>query len=468
MGNDFFLLMKPELSLILIIFIALFLKIGDGIKSNATLLIIVNILLFANLIFGFLMNKEGTLFSGMYHTNDLIVLGKNILAFGTCLISLIAYDWLKKHEHLLEFYILMLSTLLGMNFMISANNFMMLFLGLELSTIPLAALCNFNLDKLKSSEAALKLILSSAFASGVLLLGISFIYGTTGTLNFSEIKTQLDGGNLQLLALIFVFIGFAFKLSVVPFHFWTADVYEGSPTVVTAYLSVISKGAIVLVFITTLLNLFESLGPIWQNMLILSILLTITIGNLFAIRQENIKRFLAFSSITQVGYILLGFTNGGTQGSAAALYFVLIYILSNCAAFGIINMVAVQNGKENISDYKSFYENNPTLSWVLAVALFSLAGIPPTAGFFGKMFLITAGAAKGNYLLIGFAALNMVVSLYYYLNIVKVIFSREGENKMEVIKGSTPGKIALGISMLGVLVTGFYSGIYDYIIFLLK
>ena len=244
--------------------------------------------------------------------------------------------------------------------------------------------------------------------------------------------------------------------------------YEGSPTVVTAYLSVISKGAIVLVFITTLLNLFESLGPIWQNMMILSILLTITIGNLFAIRQENIKRFLAFSSITQVGYILLGFTNGGTQGSAAALYFVLIYILSNCAAFGIINMVAVQNGKENISDYKSFYENNPTLSWVLAVALFSLAGIPPTAGFFGKMFLITAGAAKGNYLLIGFAALNMVVSLYYYLNIVKVIFSRDGENKMEVIKGSTPGKIALGISMLGVLVTGFYSGIYDYIIFLLK
>ena len=345
---------------------------------------------------------------------------------------------------------------------------MMLFLGLELSTIPLAALCNFNLDKLKSSEAALKLILSSAFASGVLLLGISFIYGTTGTLNFSEIKTQLDGGNLQLLALIFVFIGFAFKLSVVPFHFWTADVYEGSPTVVTAYLSVISKGAIVIVFVTTLLNLFESLGPIWQNMLILSILLTITIGNLFAIRQENIKRFLAFSSITQVGYILLGFTNGGTQGSAAALYFVLIYILSNCAAFGIINMVAVQNGKENISDYKSFYENNPTLSWVLAVALFSLAGIPPTAGFFGKMFLITAGAAKGNYLLIGFAALNMVVSLYYYLNIVKVIFSRDGENKMEVIKGSTPGKIALGISMLGVLVTGFYSGIYDYIIFLLK
>jgi NADH-quinone oxidoreductase subunit N len=468
MGNDFFILMKPELSLMLIIFILLFLKIWDGIKEVSTLLMIANVLLLANFVAGFFLNKEGVLFSGMYHTTSLIALEKNVLAFGTLLISMMAWDWLKKHEHLLEFYILILSTLLGMNFMISSGNFMMLYLGLELSTIPLAALCNFDLDKLKSSEAALKMIMSSAFASCILLFGISLLYGTTGSLAFSEMPAHLDGGMLQLLAFIFVFVGFAFKLSIVPFHFWTADVYEGSPVAVTSYLSVISKGAIVFVFVTTLLNLFGTLGTIWYHMLVISIVMTITVGNLFAMRQENLKRFLAFSSITQVGYILLGLTNGGSAGSAASIYFLIIYIFSNLAAFGIIGMVSVQTGKENMSDFNGFYKKNPLLGWVLALAMFSLAGIPPTAGFFGKMFLVTAGAVKGNYLLITFAALNMVVSLYYYLRVVKAIFVNPNESPMEAIKGSWSVKIALGICMLGVIATGFYSGIYDYIVSILS
>ena len=468
MGNDFFILMKPELSLMLIIFILLFLKIWDGIKEVSTLLMIANVLLLANFVAGFFLNKEGVLFSGMYHTTSLIALEKNVLAFGTLLISMMAWDWLKKHEHLLEFYILILSTLLGMNFMISSGNFMMLYLGLELSTIPLAALCNFDVDKLKSSEAALKMIMSSAFASCILLFGISLLYGTTGSLAFSEMPAHLDGGMLQLLAFIFVFVGFAFKLSIVPFHFWTADVYEGSPVAVTSYLSVISKGAIVFVFVTTLLNLFGTLGTIWYHMLVISIVMTITVGNLFAMRQENLKRFLAFSSITQVGYILLGLTNGGSAGSAASIYFLIIYIFSNLAAFGIIGMVSVQTGKENMSDFNGFYKKNPLLGWVLALAMFSLAGIPPTAGFFGKMFLVTAGAVKGNYLLITFAALNMVVSLYYYLRVVKAIFVNPNESPMEAIKGSWSVKIALGICMLGVIATGFYSGIYDYIVSILS
>lgn len=468
MGTDFFILMKPELSLMLIIFILLFLKIWDGIKEASSLLMIANVLLLIHFVLGFFMNKEGTLFSGMYHTTGIIALEKNILAFGTLLISMMAWDWLKKHEHLLEFYILILSTLLGMDYMISSGNFMMLFLGLELSTIPLAALCNFDLDKLKSSEAALKMILSSAFASCILLFGISLLYGTTGSLDFNEIPSHLDGGLLQLLAFIFVFTGFAFKLSVVPFHFWTADVYEGSPVAVTSYLSVISKGAIIFVFVTTLLNLFSTIGTTWYHMLVISIVLTITVGNLFAMRQENIKRFLAFSSITQVGYILLGLTHGGIAGSAASIYFLLIYIFSNLAAFGIVSMVSVQTGKENISDLNGFYKKNPVSGWVLALAMFSLAGIPPTAGFFGKMFLVTAGAAKGNYLLVGFASLNMVVSLYYYLRIVKAIFINSNESPMETIKASWSVKIALGVCMLGIIATGFYSGIYDYIVCLLN
>jgi NADH-quinone oxidoreductase subunit N len=468
MGKEFFVLMKPELSIMLIIFLLLFLKIWDGIKEKTTLLSIVNVLLLVNFAAGFFCNKEGELFSGMYHTTDVIVLEKNILAFGTLIISLIAWDWLKKHEHMLEFYILILSTLLGMNFMLSSGNFMMLYLGLELATIPLAALCNFDLDKLKSSEAALKMILSSAFASCILLFGISMVYGTTGTLNFSEVSSHLDGGMLQTLAFIFIFIGFAFKLSIVPFHFWTADVYEGSPVAVTSYLSVISKGAIVFVFVTTLTNLFSALGASWYNMLVICIVLTITVGNLFAMRQDNIKRFLAFSSITQVGYILIGLTNETIAGSASAIYFLVVYIFSNLAAFGVVSMVSVQTGKEDISDFNGFYKNNKVTGWVLALAMFSLAGIPPTAGFFGKMFLVTAGASKGNYLLIAFAALNMVVSLYYYLRVVKAIFINTNDNPVEKISSSFPVKIALGVCMLGIIATGFYSGIYDYIVSILK
>lgn len=468
MGKEFFILMKPELGLMLIIFFLLFLKIWDGIKEKSTLLSIVNFVLLLNFAAGFFCNAEGTLFSGMYHTNHTIVLEKNILAFGTLLISLMAWDWLKKHDHMLEFYILVLSTLLGMNFMISAGNFMMLYLGLELSTIPLAALVNFDLDKLKSSEAALKMILSSAFASCILLFGISLIYGTTGTLNFTELPAHLDDGTLQMLAFIFVFIGFAFKLSVVPFHFWTADVYEGAPVAVTSYLSVISKGAIVFVFTTTLIDLFSTLGTNWYHMLVISIVLTITIGNFFAMRQDNIKRFLAFSSITQVGYILLGLTNGTTAGSASAIYFLVVYIFSNLAAFGVVSMVVEQTGKENISDLNAFYKNNKVSGWVLALAMFSLAGIPPTAGFFGKMFLVTAGASKGNYLLVAFASLNMVVSLFYYLRVVKAIFINSNENPVEKIGTSFPVKLALGVCMLGIIATGFYSGIYDYIVSMIK
>ncbi|CAN5887486.1 NADH-quinone oxidoreductase subunit N [soil metagenome] len=467
MGKEFFTLMKPELGLMLIIFLLLILKIWDGIKEKSTLLSLVNLLLLLNFAAGFFFNTEGTLFSGMYHTNAVIVLEKNVLAFGTLLISLIAWDWLKKHEHLLEFYILLLSTLLGMNFMISSGNFMMLYLGLELSTIPLAALCNFDLDKLKSSEAALKMVLSSAFASCILLFGISMIYGTTGTLTFTELPGHLDGGMLQMLAFIFVFIGFAFKLSVVPFHFWTADVYEGSPIAVTSYLSVISKGAIVFVFITSLSNLFTTMGATWYHILVISIVMTITVGNLFAMRQDNIKRFLAFSSITQIGYILLGLTNGTEMGSASAIYFLVVYIFSNLAAFGVVSMVSEQTGKENISDFNGFYKNNKVSGWVMALAMFSLAGIPPTAGFFGKMFLVTAGAAKGNYLLIAFASLNMVVSLFYYLRVVKAIFINSNENPVEKIKSGFAVKLALGICMLGIIATGFYSGIYDYIVSML-
>lgn len=463
MSIDFFILMKSELSLTLIIFILLILKVWDGIKDNSTWLHIANFLLLLNFAVGFISSADGMLFNGMFHTNNILVLEKSILNFGTLIISLQAFDWLKSHKHVPEFFILLLTTLLGMFFMMSSGNFLMFYLGLEIASIPLAALANFDLEKLKSSEAAVKMILLSAFSSCIMLFGISLLYGSTGTLSFAELPAHIGGGHLQILALIFVFVGFAFKLSSVPFHLWTADVYEGSPVSVTSYLSVISKAAIVFVFISVLGPLFLNFQGMWYNMLFLSIVLTITVGNLFAIRQDNIKRFLAFSSIAQAGYILLGLSAGNQMGTSATIYFLLVYIFSNLGAFGVIGIVSALAKKENISDYKGFYKTNKLLSWVLTISLFSLAGIPPTAGFFGKMFLVTAGASHGNYILVIIASLNMIVSLYYYLRVVKAMFVDPNEIPIEKLNASFSAKLGLIICLTGIVVIGFASFIYDYI-----
>ena len=441
MVNDFLILMKQELMITIIIFILLFLKLGNKEIKNGTLINFVNVLLLHQSCFRIYLCNRKALFGDMFHTNELLTFEKNLLNLGTLIISLQSYNWLKDHKHVPEFYMLILSTLLGMQLMISSNNLLMFYLALELSTIPLAALANFDLEKRRSSEAAFKMIISSAFSSGLLLFGISMLYGTTGTLNLAELPVQLNGSPLQIFSFILLIAGFGFKISAVPFHLWTADVYEGSPVAVTSYLSVISKGAILFVLVSVLYNAFKPLNESWYNMLFLISVLTMIIGNLFALRQQNMKRFLAFSSIAQVGFILIGITGQSAEGSASVIYFVMIYIFSNLAAFGVINLVSAVTGKENVNDYKGFYKTNPGLSWVLAIALFSLGGIPPTAGFFGKFFLLLAGAGKGNYLLITIAALNMVISLYYYLKVIKAMFMDANENPIEKIQNRLVTKI---------------------------
>lgn len=468
MWNDYLQLMKAELMVIIILFILLFLKLGKKERNTESLLHFINVLLFINLASGFIYNGEGTLFGDMFRTNTLLTLEKNILSLGTLIISMQSFQWLKNHKHILEFYMLLLSTLLGMFFMLSSNNLLMFYLGLELSTIPLAALANFDLEKRISSEAAMKMILSSAFSSGLLLFGISMLYGSTGTLNYHELSQQLTGSPLLILSFVMFAAGFGFKISAVPFHLWTADVYEGSPVAVTSYLSVISKGAILFVFVSVLYQVFQNISGVWYNLLFMLSVLTMIIGNLFALRQQNMKRFLAFSSIAQVGFILIGITGQSAAGSASVVYFVMIYVFSNLGAFGVVSLVSAVTGKETVNDYKGFYKNNRVLSWILAISLFSLAGIPPTAGFFGKFFLLLAGAGKGNYLLIGIAALNMVISLYYYLRIIRAMFMDSNEQPIEKVKTSLSPAIAFFICIGGIIVTGIASGAYDYIYSLVK
>ena len=463
MVQDFFLLMRPELMLILIIFGLLFLKLGNARLKNETVMNMVNVVLIATLAMGFLVKDTGMIFGNMFHTTDLIRLEKNILTLGTLIISLQSYQWLKAHKHAMEFYLLLISTLLGMFFMLSSANLLMFYLGLELSTIPLAAMVNFDLHKKQSSEAAFKMIVSSAFSSALLLMGISWMYGIVGSVSYSAIAAAISGSPLEILAFVMILAGFGFKISAVPFHLWTADVYEGAPIPVTSYLSVISKGAILFVFITVLYSVFRSMGDTWYYMLYILSVATMLIGNLFAMRQQNMKRFLAFSSIAQVGFILLGISGQSVASSTSLIFFILIYIFSNLAAFGVVSLVSSTYGKEKMDDYKGFYQTNPLLAWTLAIALFSLAGIPPTAGFFGKFFLILAGAAKGNWLLITIAALNMIISLYYYLRVVKAMFMDHNAAPLEKINTPLSPKIALIICIVGILITGLYSGAYDYI-----
>ena len=427
MLNDFLILMKQELVITGIIFILLFIKVGSKEWKNESIMMLVNGLLLFNVLFNFFGNSEGVLFNEMFKTNQLIVLEKEILSLGTLIISLQSYCWLKDHKHVSEFYMLLLSTLLGMFLMISSGNLLMFYLGLEISTIPLAAIANFDLDKKQSSEAAFKLIISSAFSSGLLLFGISLVYGITGTLTFSELPSLLAVTPLQIFAFILLFAGFCFKISVVPFHLWTADVYEGAPVAVTSYLSVISKGAVLFVFVSVLYTVFKPLAAVWYNMLFILSILTIIIGNLFAIRQNNLKRFLAFSSIAQVGFILIGVSGSSQAGTAS--------------------VISALTGKETIDDYKALYKTNPFLSWVLTIALFSLAGVPPTAGFFGKYFLLMAGTgmagSKGFIVWIIIAALNLVISFYYYLRVVKAIFMDANEHPVKKITLPLLTKIGL-------------------------
>jgi NADH-quinone oxidoreductase subunit N len=417
-------------------------------------------------IVGFLPSTAGSLFGGMYVASGTRLLMKNILNIGALLVFIQSVTWLNKEENsekISEYFILLISTLVGMNFMISAGHFLVFYIGIELATIPIAALAAYDRYNNKSAEAGIKLILSSALSSGVLLFGLSMIYGTTGTMYFNEVATLYGNSNLQILGFIFFFAGMAFKISIVPFHLWTADVYEGSPVNITSYLSVISKGAAVFILMIILFKVFPVITLTWQKTIFVTSVLTMTIGNLFAIRQQNLKRFLAFSSISQAGYIFLGLIGGNQLGMASVIYYILVYIFSNLGAFGVVTAISNATGKENIDDYNGLYHTNPKLSLIMTLALFSLAGIPPVAGFFGKFFLFTAAAQKGFYLLVLLAVLNTIISLFYYLLVVKAMFINKSDNPIARFKSDFPTKFALGICVAGIFVTGFASIIFEMI-----
>lgn len=412
-------------------------------------------------------------FAGMYQTTSVISAIKNILNIGVIIVLIQSIKWANSEPMQYrrgEFYELLLVTLFGMYLMISARHFLLFVIGLESASLPLAAMVALDKNRYESHEAAVKYILTAVFSSAIFMMGISFVYGLAGSLYFENIYFALTNNfSLMLvMAVAFVIAGVGFKLSLVPFHLWTADVYQGAPTSVTSYLSVISKGAAAFAFMVILAQVFGSVySRIWELMLYALIILTITVGNLFAIRQRNMKRFLAFSSVSQAGYIMLGIIAFNVMGMSAMMYYILVYIFSNLAAFGVIGAIENATGCVSMDDYRGLYKTNPRLSVAMMLAMFSLAGIPPFAGFFSKFFIFTSAINQGSvaiYVLVLIALINTIISLYYYLLVVKAMFISEDECKIANFRSSCSERLGLWISVAGIIFLGIVSCVYNHLL----
>ena len=478
-----FLNMIPEatlVALLLIVFCADFALHKDENKLSKLWTVTVGALLLQTcLLFG--LQEPAEAFGGIYVTTPMVNVMKIILTAGTLIVVIMSRTWLEGGRQIVdckssnskycgEFFMLILSTLLGMYMMMSSGSFLMFFLGLEMASVPLACMVAFDKLKKDSAEAAAKYILVATFSSGVMLFGISFIYAATGSLYYDNVAEALTATPLTIMGLVFFFSGLGFKLSLVPFHLWTADTYQGAPTPVTGYLSVISKGAAALTLCIILAKVFGSMVDYWNPMLWIVIMLSITIANLFAIRQKELKRFMAFSSISQAGYIMLAVIGANAQAGATALtFYVLVYVVANMAVFTVISAVEHNGGSTQMSAYNGLYQTNPKLALLMTLALFSLAGIPPFAGMFSKFFVFLAAVNGQNaapfwpYFVVLVALVNTVVSLYYYLLIVKAMYIKQEANPLPAFATDSATKISLVLCTAGICLFGIVSCIYEWI-----
>lgn len=485
MNYSQFLYMMPEVTLVVLLLVTF---VADFATSQKIRTLVptdkrrswfnpmICLLMFAHILINLFPIETHTVFGGMYIATPAIGVIKTILAFGTLIVLIQSKEWLSRPDTAFkegEFYLLVIATLLGMNMMVSANHFLLFFLGLEMASVPMACLVAFDKYRHDSAEAGAKFILTATFSSGVMLYGISFIYGAVGTLYFEDIATQLTSTPFTILGMVFFFSGLGFKISLVPFHFWTADSYQGAPTTVTGYLSVVSKGAAAFALCTILMKVFAPMVIYWQYMLYIVIVLSITVANLFAIRQTNLKRFMAFSSISQAGYIVLAIVGNSALSVTALSFYVLIYVVANMAVFTIISAVEEHNnGTVMMDSYNGFYQTNPKLAFLMTLALFSLGGIPPFAGMFSKFFIFMAAVQDADlstsvgawaYIVLFIALINTVISLYYYLLIVKAMYIKKSDNPLPTFKSHTNTKLALAVCTAGVVLFGVCYMVFDWI-----
>ena len=456
------------MAILIIVFLADMIMRGTGKKQSALNLLMCALLVVQTGVC--LWAAPATAFGGIYVTTAAANVMKVILTAGTLVVCIMARPWLERTDtrrRAGEFYALVASTLLGMYMMMSSGHFLMFFLGLEMASVPMACLVAFDKFRQNSAEGAAKFVLTATFSSGVMLYGLSFIYAAAGTLYFDDVAAVIANTPLAVMGLVFFFSGLGFKLSLVPFHFWTADTYQGAPTPVTGYLSVVSKGAAAFALMAILVKVFAPMIEYWEYLLYIVIVLSITVANLFAIRQTELKRFMAFSSISQAGYIMLAVIGGSALGMAALTYYVLVYVVANMAVFTVINVVETRGGgTTKMSCYDGFYRTNPKLTLLMTLALFSLAGIPPFAGMFSKFFVFMAAAEQGSfwaYFVVFVALVNTVTSLYYYLLIVKAMYIKPSDAPLPAFRSDGGTRLALALCTAGIVAFGVFSCVYQWI-----
>ena len=399
-------------------------------------------------------------FEGMFILDDFAIFMKLFVLVGAALSLFMAQSYLELHRIArFEFTVLLLLATLGMLLMVSANDFLGLYLGLEMQSLALYVIAAFHRDDVRSNEAGLKYFVLGALASGLLLYGTSLIYGYTGTTSFAAIADTLHGhGALPpagvIVGLVFVMAGLAFKISAVPFHMWTPDVYEGAPTPVTAFFSVTPKLAAIGLLLRVMLEPFGSLFGQWQQIVIFISVASMVLGAFAAIGQTNIKRLLAYSSIGHVGYALIGLAVGTREGVTAVLIYMVIYIVMNLGAFACI-LCMRRRGQMlvNISDLAGLSKTSPAIALGLAIFMFSMVGIPPLAGFFGKLYIFLAAIKGELFTLAIIGVLSSVVAAYYYLRIVKVMYFEDAAEPFDRDAGREAKWVILGSA---ILIVGFF------------
>jgi len=420
--------------------------------------------------FAFDGNETLYAFGNAYVLDGLALWFKRFFLLAALLVLIMAAEYSDRFEAgQSEFFALILFALAGMMFAASANDFTLLFVSLELITVTFYVLVSFLRRRVESLEAGVKYLILGALSSGFLVYGIALVFGVSGTLNFNELADKLTNhpalGHKSLLftGLLLVFVGLGFKMAIVPFQIWAPDVYQGSPTPTTAFLSVGSKAAGVVLLMRLLGTAIPDLAFKLEKLLMTMAGLSILYGSLCAVPQRNLKRLLGYSSIASAGYLLLGFAVMNKSGSSAVLYYLAGYLFTALAAFSVIAIVVREAGAEDIDSLAGLAHRSPLLAATLTLAMVSLAGIPPLAGFFGKFLLLKAVVAEGirwsaYYWLFAVAVAGVLVSLYYYFNVVRAIYWSKNVTDLTPISLSLPTKFALAICIIGMLWLGLYPG----------
>jgi NADH-quinone oxidoreductase subunit N len=444
-----------SLSLMFLLILGVFKKKSEKLIHNTTLFIL---LITAVITFNETIGiKQTLLFSNSIIIDYLSSFMKIITLLAAFLVLVISSNYLKTFKIFkIEYPILILSSVLGMMIMISSNDLIVFYMGLELQSLALYVLATFNRDQLKSSEAGLKYFVLSALSSGLLLYGCSLIYGFTGSTNFNLIADKLNSDQYALtFGIVFILVGLAFKISAVPFHMWAPDVYEGSPTSVTLFFTMVPKIAALTVFIRFLYVPFLNLIDQWQMILIFLSISSMLFGAIAAIGQTNLKRLVAYSSISHIGYTLAGLATGSNEGIQSSVIYITIYIIMNLALFSCLLMMKRNNEYfEDIDDLSGLSKNHPLLSLSLLIILFSLAGIPPLAGFFAKFYIFKSVLEQSMYFLAIVGLLSTVIAAFYYLRIIKIIYFDKEKEKYDTDHNLWL-KLSLAASTLLILVYFF-------------